>query len=343
MQPRSPTLAGFRAMLQRPSVGLAEIAWRWSFGAACGSLVLVSCIEYLDTLPVDAGDLLLLRTRQPALISHAMARLLSGGAVRAIEALVVLAVTLSLAWMGVASLGRAATIKSLLAYFRQGQAVPNGDTGDPTLPLASLWGLNFLRVAVTLAACVGGFAAFLVGGEASPATNSSPAAPFLLVLSVLTLVWFSWSVVNWFLSVAAVFVVVKARNTFAAIASAVDLIRHRPGSVFAAGIWFGLAHIAVFLAATSIAAFPWGLAEFLPRGAILGAAVSVTLLYFAAVDFLYIGRLAAYVEIVEWPGTRGVASTVLPLPGSSSDSAPRTISVAVDPDELILSDTPFDN
>lgn len=70
MTRRSPTLEGFRAILQRPSFGLAEITWRWSFGAAAGLLLGFSFFEYLDTLPVSRGDLLLLRTAQPVLISQ---------------------------------------------------------------------------------------------------------------------------------------------------------------------------------------------------------------------------------------------------------------------------------
>lgn len=72
MKPRSPTLEGFRAILRRPSFGLAEIAWRWSFGAAAGLLLIFSFFEYLDTLPVSQGDLLLLRTSQPVLVSRAV-------------------------------------------------------------------------------------------------------------------------------------------------------------------------------------------------------------------------------------------------------------------------------
>jgi hypothetical protein len=344
MESRSPTLAGFRVMLLRPSLGLAEIAWRWSFGAACAMLLLLSSIEYLNTLPVGAGDLLLLRTRQPVLISHALARIFSGSAARAIEALLVLAAAFTVTWMALASLGRAVTIQSLLAYLQGSETSRpgHGDRGEPKpSPLPSLWGLNFLRVTLTLAAGVGSLAAFLAATSLSPATTSAPAAAFLLFLSVLMLVWLAWSVTNWFLSVAAVFVVVKARDTFAAIAAAVDLVQHRPGSVFAAGLWFALAHVVAFVAATSIVALPLGLSELLPRGAVLGGVVLVTLLYFAAVDFLYIGRLAAYVGIVD-SGFPRLASVPPPLSPSNPPSAPAT-TAAIDPDELILSDAPAEN
>ena len=333
-------------MLLRPSVGLAEIAWRWSFGAACGTLLVASAIEYLNTLPVSPGDLLLLRTRQPLLIWQAMARILSGSAWRAVETLVALAVAFSIAWLGMASLGRAATLRALLLHFREGQSprLAYGDRGQLGLSdLPALFALNFLRLAVTLAAVVGGLATFWIGGAVSSGEDSAPAAAFLICLSVLVLVGWAWSVVNWFLSVAAVFVVAEARGTFAAMASTIDLVRHRSASVFAAAVWFGLAHVTAFVAATSIVVFPLGLAELLPRGAVLGGVGLVTLLYFAVVDFLYIGRLAAYVGILELPEASAVASLIPLQPGSSPDSAVCTKSAAVDPDELILSDGPEEN
>ena len=50
-------------MLRRPSLGLAEIAWRWSLSFAAVLLLFFSFVEYLDTLPVTEADLLLLRSR----------------------------------------------------------------------------------------------------------------------------------------------------------------------------------------------------------------------------------------------------------------------------------------
>ena len=49
----------------------------------------------------------------------------------------------------------------------------------------------------------------------------------------------------------------------------------------------------VFVVASSAVAFPLGFAEVLPGGMVFGGVLLVTLLYFAVVDFLYVGRLAA--------------------------------------------------
>jgi hypothetical protein len=75
----------------------------------------------------------------------------------------------------------------------------------------------------------------------------------------------------------------------------------------------------------------------LPPAAVAGGVLALTLLYFAAVDFLYIGRLAAYVAIAEMPErSEAVASPPPPL-------TPILSPQQVDQDELILSDIPLFN
>lgn len=325
-------------MFTRPTLGLAEIAWRWSFGAACWLLLTFAFLEYLRTLPVTSGDLLLLKTRQPVLVVQAIRNIFHGSAFRALATGLILAAALAIAWVVLSSTARSATIQTLLAYFRSRQNPP----GNLTQKVWGIWplcGLNFFRLAVTLAAALGILAAFVMGGLVSSHGNPAPAGAFLIFLTVFMLVWFSWSFMNWFLSLASVFVVVNGDDTFAAISSAVSLCRDRPGSVFAAGTWFGLAHIAAFVLGTSVVAFPMGFAGLLPAGVVLGGVLLVTLLYFAVADFLYIGRLAAYVAILEFPMdpvTNDFSSRH--MPPISSQVAPSR--AGVDQDELILSDVP---
>ena len=90
MKRRSPTLEGFHILFRLPSLTLAEIAWRWSFGLAVVALLVISFREYLSTLPVTAAEMLMLRTRQPALILQAIARILQGARPRAVSAVIVL-------------------------------------------------------------------------------------------------------------------------------------------------------------------------------------------------------------------------------------------------------------
>jgi hypothetical protein len=333
----SPTLEGFRLIFRHPSFGLAEIAWRWSFGAAAGLLLGFSVVEYLNTLPVSKGDLLLLRTGQPVLISRAVLHIFRGSAFRVVETAVLLLLTLGVAWIAAASLARAATVKALLAHFRESDLASPDPEEEKTWRLRSLVGLNFFRLATTLAAAAGCLAAILLGSAVSQPTHPAPGSALLIILTVTLLVWLAWSTLNWVLSLAAIFVVADGRDAFGAITAAIDLCRNRPGSISAAGTWFGVAHIAAFMFAGSVVGFPLGFAAVLPGGVVLGGVLLATLLYLAIADFLYMGRLAAYVAIAELPESPVAAESALPplphLPGIPP-------SPAIDTSELILSDVP---
>jgi hypothetical protein len=89
-----------------------------------------------------------------------------------------------------------------------------------------------------------------------------------------------------------------------------------------------------------VVGFPLGFAAVLPAAAVLGGIFLVTLLYFIIADFLYIGRLAAYVAIVEVPESPAVLSDLGPSPENTGHPTDRTSlgETRVDPSELILSD-----
>jgi hypothetical protein len=334
-------------MFTRPSLGIAEVAWRWSIGFAGLALSAACLIEYLDTLPVTNGDLLFLRSRQPALIFQALVHIFRGSAPRLVEALLLVAIALAVAWIVLGSYGRAATVKALLAHFRpdDGCLKVSGwrfwRTAGENWRLRSLVGLNVLRVALTVAAVAGCIGALLMAGAMSSDRDPAPGSGFLVFLLTCMLVWIAWSMLNWFLSVAAVFVVRQGRDTFGSIAASVDLCRRKAGSVFAAGTWFGLAHVASFFVATSVVAFPFAFLGVLPGAFVAGGVLLITLLYLALADFLYVGRLGAYVAILELPEVIFVPpSPQVPLWPGSNQQSPATLHPgdAVDKNETILSD-----
>jgi hypothetical protein len=84
-----------------------------------------------------------------------------------------------------------------------------------------------------------------------------------------------------------------------------------------------------------------GFAEVLPGSAVFGGVLLVALLYFAAVDFLYMGRLAAYLTIVQQPDVPMPLPPIAPSPPDRSQySALIQPGAGVDPEEMILSDVP---
>ena len=338
----SPTAEGFRAIFRRPVFSLAEIAWRWSFGVAGVGLCTLSLLAYLDTLPVSGTDLALLRTRYPVLVGHALSHILRGSAARFVVAGVLLAAGLAVLWISLASLGRMAILKSLVAYMR-GRARQASTYADAPLGLdpiekpcrvRSLVGLNFLRAALMLTALASLAGAALVSRAISP--ESIPGLAFFLFLPLAILTAFLWWSLNWFLSIASVFVVREGQDTFTALSSAVQLCRERLGPVAALGTWFGLAHVILFVIATGAVIFSFSLAALVPPGLVLGGVLMLTLAYFALADTLYLGRLAGYVAILEAP--------VLLVPATFEPGSPQTVlgmdpaNSRVDQDELIFSD-----
>jgi hypothetical protein len=149
----------------------------------------------------------------------------------------------------------------------------------------------------------------------------------------------AWSFLNWILSLAAIFAVAEGSLTFGSISKAVDLWRVRSVSVLAASTWFGLAHFFVFVIACSIIAVPLGFAGVLPPAIVLGGVLLIVLLYFAAADFLYAGRMAAYVAMIQSP-LEPIAQPDPPplLLDRDHPANPPAPITRVDRDELILSD-----
>jgi hypothetical protein len=341
MKQRSPTLEGFRVMFTLPSLGLAEIAWRWTFGFAAISLLIFSILQYLDTLPVGPGDRFLLQTGHPLLVSHAIAHILQGSAFRAANAAFLLLLLLSLAWVVIASWSRMMTVTALVDYFREDRTEAReelADVRDPKFRPRSPLGLNLLRVAIAAAATLGIFGAFILSKAASPPTNPSPGSAALIFLTLVMGIFLAWSFLNWMLSLAAIFTVAEGSLTFTAISKAVDLWRARSVSVLAASTWFGLAHFFVFVIASSIIMVPLGFAGMLPPAIILGGVLLVILLYLAAADFLYAGRMAAYVAMIQSPLEPIAPPDPPPLLLNPDHPATPAPIARMDRDELILSD-----
>jgi hypothetical protein len=91
-----------------------------------------------------------------------------------------------------------------------------------------------------------------------------------------------------------------------------------------------------------VVGFPLGFAAVLPAAAVLGGILLVTLLYFIIADFLYIGRLAAHVALVELTESPAVLSDLGPTPENTGrPTAASPCETRVDPSELILSDVPL--
>jgi hypothetical protein len=365
----SPTLEGFRAAFRRPSLTAAEISWRWTAGSTATALLLFGLFEYLDTLPVSNGELLFLRTRQPYLVGEAIAHILRGSLNRAVVAGMLATWMLAGLWIIAASLGRVATVRGLLDYFRRdvaGNAPAGGTVNDnegvvasnvsttdireTTLvredarqnrPLPALTRLNFLRAAVAMAALLGFVGASILAGFASPDSNPRPGVAFFLFLPMAALVCWVWWALNWLLSLAGMFAVRDGEDAVGAISAAVTFCRERTGAVFAVSIWTGVAHLVAFVGATTVVSMPLGFASVVPWRLVIAAMMLVSLAYFVLADWLYMARLAGYVCIAEMPEPLLAPPPQPGPPPSGLQATPVTpIQLTIDRDEPILSDIP---
>jgi hypothetical protein len=343
----SPTAEGFRAAFRRPSLALGEIAWRWVIGVTATLVFLFGLYQYLDSLPVNNGELLFLRSRQPYLVSQAIAHILRGSLGRVVLSGLLAAILLGLLWMIAGAFGRIATVRALLDYFRKGDA-----NYVATHPFQALVRLNFLRAIAAVAALVGFLGAAILSGFVSPDSNPQPGLAFLLFLPLAGLVWLAWSTLNWLLSLAGIFAVRDGNDTIGAISAAVGFCRERAGSVAAVSLWTWLAHLTAFVVMTTIISMPMALAGLLPWRLVVLVMLLITMGYFVVADWLYMARLAGYVCIAETP-----EELMRPLPppmpvsilrpaSSTPPSAEAPIvptpalQMSIDRDELILSDVP---
>ena len=346
----SPTLEGFRAALRRPLFTFAEISWRWTIGATSYALVLYGFFEYLNTLPVSKIDAALLASRQPALVGRAIAHIFRGSMNRAVLAALCAGLALSLFWIVAASIGRAATVRALVDYFREKFGIEVSDHGserdgiteasDKTGSFLSLMGLNFLRVVLVLAALLALLGAAILVGFASSKANPELGLVFVLLLPAAVLICSIWSILSWLLALAGVFVVRDGQDAMGALFAAVDFCRDRTGAVFAVSTWTGLAHFVAFSIASTAVSLPLAFAQVVPLRLVLAVIILVTLAYFAVVDWLYMARLAGYVCILEMP-----EAIVASEPGQADPPAgPLTVSTpiqtTIDLNEPILSDLP---
>lgn len=334
MSGKSPTIEGFRAAFRRPSLTFAEIAWRWTAGATAAALLFFYFIEYVGTLPVSRADSLLLSTRHPVFVGKAIAHILRGSLNRAVLAALIAAIALAVLWVLAGSIGRLATVRALLDYFRTG--VNDGDS-DPkeSRPLRALIHLNFLQAAVILAMSLALAGAAILSSFVSTDKQPRPGLAFSVFVLLAGLICSAGWSLNWWLSLAKIFAVRDRKDALGALSAGVGLFRERVGSFVAVSTWTGLAHLVAFSVATTAVSVPLALLRIAPPRLVIAVIFVITLAYFAIADWVYIARLGGYIYIVEMPEA-SVSRSADPAPQGNIGP----IETSIDRSEPILSDLP---
>jgi hypothetical protein len=336
----SPTLEGFRAAFRRPSLTVAEIAWRWTVGGVGWALFFFWLIEYLDSLPVSNGDATLLRTRHPMLVGRAISHILHGSLSRAVLGALVAALAIAFLWIVVGSIGRAATVRALLDYFRKDAAQEAPPEAPEQSAFRSLLGLNFLRVAVALGAMLALLGAAILTSFASPEAKPRPGLAFILFLPLGGLICIVWPLLNWLLSLASIFAVRDQQDWLGSLLTAGAFFRERSRPVLAVGTWTGLAHLVAFSVASTVISMPLAFLQVAPWRLVMIGVSLVTLAYLAVADWLYMARLAGYVCIAEMPEEPVQSAALSAPPDAGQNVISSAAAQTVDRDEVILSDLP---
>ncbi|MGH9508849.1 MAG: hypothetical protein ACRD2Q_03045 [Terriglobales bacterium] len=274
-----------RRAARDPLLVLAEIGWRWTFGAAALAISIYALGRLVATTHLTEGDLLSLRSGIPVLVADVVAHILEDAGPRLGIAAAIVLPAVAVLWAFASATGRAATLKALF--------------GKNTVPMRAMFGLSFLRAGVALAGGLAWVGAFIVAGRvAVRGEEYSPGAFLVVFLSLSFLVSLAWAVLNWYLLLAPLFVVRDGRDSLSSIAEAARAVRQNRNAFSSVSIVFAFLHLFAFVSGTMLALMPLGLVGLLRSEIVLALIGLVTLGYFAFAAFLYIARLAAYVRIV---------------------------------------------
>jgi len=322
----SPIGAGFRVVFRRPSITLAEIAWRWCFAAAAWILGGALIFEYLDSLPVGRAETFLLRTGQPFLVWRALRNVFTGSLLRFTEAVILIALGLTIAWIFLASIGRLVVVRAILNEL--GMREPFSRSGV----LGALFSLNFLRAALLLATKLSAVGATLVASSLWASTHISFGDAARMWFLAWLAISFMWAALNWLLATSTVLTVVD-QSPVRSFLPAVRMLQQHPGPVLATVISFGILQmlgIAAICGATLslLAALGGHLL------ALLVLEFMLVLVYSVVSDFLHVAAMVAYIRIL-----KGEEPAIRPLFAPESGSP--GYGQAIDRDEVILSDLPL--
>ena len=314
----SPFRDGLRTVTRDPGLALAEITWRWAFGAGALAILAAGAARFLSSLEVSDSDLTLLRSRVPSLMAEAIAEIFHGAGGTLLAILAVILPAVAALWVAAATVGRAATLRALL---RQ-----EGEIGMRTVA-----GISFLRAALALATLLAYCGAMIAGGLLATLGEENSLGLFVLVTLAL---WFVISLIsgtlNWYLSVAPLVAVCERLDTLGAVAATVRFVRRHSRQFSGVSAGFGLLRLFFLGAATVLSLIPLALIGTASGWIVTALLVVIALGYFAIADFLYIARLAAYARIGEESSQQSAFSPQLtvsmpavppPASGPPADSA----------------------
>lgn len=303
-KPPNPITQGLRAVMRDPAIFLVEIVWRWSFALLACLLVAAVGLMLLGPLHVGKSWDTAWGSRDPQRMGQLLVAIILLLGVKLVIAAIALPLAVALLWSILAALGRFVTVKRLRA-------------GLTSLRFRTVFVLQLLRGLISWFALVLLFAATI--SEALLATRGTQpdlVLYYLMVMPTVVLIGVSWLILNWYLSLAAVFGR-EGQSFRGAFREARQTIRRQRSDFAGTGFVFLLFRTVILLIAVAICGLTSGMAGTAPQSYFIFLVV-ISLAYFAVADFLYMARMAAYLALaaahVDPAGPKLVAtSSALPV------------------------------
>lgn len=307
-RPPNPITQGIKAVWRDPALFLVEILWRWSFVIVACFLIASAGAILLGPLHIGNAWDSASQSRDPQKMGQLVFTILLILGMKAVFAAIALPLAIALLWSIFSALGRLVTVRRLRA-------------GLTSLRFRSILALQLSRGFISWFSLV--LLAAAIFGETLIATRGPKPDLllfYLMMMPSVVLIAAFWLVLNWYLSLAAIFG--RDEHTFrGAIRQARQTVRLQRSDFAGTGFVFLLTRIALLLVVVAICGLTSGMAGTSPQNYFVLLMV-VLLAYLAVAYFLYMSRMAAYLALaaarVEPGGPKLVtASSVLPVENST--------------------------
>ncbi len=299
-----------------PALLAMELLWRWSFGLGVVGLLLAAWGRVRPILMLDEAELRTLDSADPLALASQVFALFEPYAPLLLRVALWVSAGAAVLWVVAATAGRAVITRALIceaASFQSEaaghEAVPNADSNNAdsnnTVPLVPRWPAHaFLlaaRVLMLLIPLIGYLAGTLLASLAGGGDDPLLAVPLLFApISAAILLW---SLVNFVLSLAPLFVERDGLSPLDAIVAALKFSRRRRAELASIAGWNTALRSAVATALTLAAILTVAAGG---PGWLTAVLVALeTLAYLVLSDWLLLARLAAYAALaVAEPPTR---------------------------------------
>lgn len=295
MQPgsaSSPFQEGFGVLRDEPLLLPAELMWRWCFALAAWLLALGATALFLDSLNVSALDRFLLGTAQPILERTALNHIFRGALLRVAWIKFILLAGLTIMWSFAAALGRAASLRRLVALL--GDTDRDEASGWQFRPMFQLHLLRALWMWIAIAC----FVLAILLGIAMQHHQGAASAAFFYVFGVALSIVFG-VILNWMFGLAPLFSIRNRVNARDAMWLTLDFCSRQGGRLFGLSLAFLALRFVWAGSMFFLVLAPTNLGKNIAIGWVLLMMFGLLLIYFAGADALYLARLGAYVALAE--------------------------------------------